>query len=121
MKQVKKMKVPTKAQIATTFKMVRGMLESVELDWPEKTSRDRILKHKTLKALIGTMLHPKTLIGATMGAKRGLETDLAVIADIKKFGSLPKAIEAHLADGRLPRTTTKRSHIERIRARSKST
>ena len=115
MKGPKKFSAPSPEELATAFQIVRGMLDSVELDWPQNTPQELILKHKTLKVLMGAMLHPKMLKGAAKGAKRNREADLAVIADIPKFGSLPKAVRGHMANGKLSRTTTERAHCDRIR------
>lgn len=115
MKPVKTKRAPTDADLAQAFENVRGMLSSVELDWPQETAKDRIHKHKILKILMGAMRYPKNLKGAALGSKRNLDADLAVINDIETYGSLPKAIKAHMESGKLSRTTTERSHYDRIR------
>lgn len=101
-------------EIDQGWKIVRGMIEAAE-DRIILTPRDRVIALKQIKYLVGILIRPPLLKGAEKGVSRNLAGDIAVIADIAKYGSLPKAVRAHLADGRLERNVTERSHIERIR------
>jgi hypothetical protein len=93
---------------------VQGMLEAAQ-ERPVRTAREKVIALKQIKILIGDLIRPPLIHGAKKGVKRNLAADLAVIADIPKFGSLPKAVRAHMRDGRLSKTTIERSHIERIK------
>jgi hypothetical protein len=110
----------TKKEIERGWKIVRGMVDDAEAR-PLRTARDRMIALKQIKHLVGMLIRPPALKGAAKGAKRGIEADLAVIADISKFGSLPRAVRGHMLDGRLSRNTMERSHIERIRTLKKHT
>jgi len=109
----------TKREIEQGWLIVQGMLD-VARERPVRTARDRVITLKQIKILVGNLIRPPMIHGARKGLKRNLHADLAVINDIKKFGSLPKAVRAHMRDSRLSKNTTERSHIERISLLKKS-
>lgn len=100
-------------EIDEGWKIVRGMIESAE-QRVILTLAEREAAFKQIKQLVGVLIQPPRLRGDR--GRVNVEADLAVIADIKKFGTLPKAVRGHMRDGRLSPNTTERSHIERIRA-----
>ncbi|WP_375048845.1 hypothetical protein [Bradyrhizobium sp. 8-10B] len=108
----------TLAEIDEGWKIVRGMIEAAE-QRVILTLADRETAFKQVKQLVGVLIEPPRLHGDRDRGRLNDLADLAVIADIPKFGTLPKAVQAHLANGRLSRGTTVRSHIERIRERKK--
>ena len=104
----------TSAEIELGWEMVREMVE-VASHRPTRTERERVGAMKTIKMLVGALYYLPQLKGAEKGVRRNLAADEAVIADIEKYGSLPKAVAAHIAIGKLSRGTTARSHTERSR------
>ncbi|WP_143278236.1 hypothetical protein [Bradyrhizobium sp. UFLA03-84] len=104
-------------EIDEGWKIVRGMIEAAE-QRVILTLADRETAFKQVKQLVGILIEPPRLHGER-GLKKDADVDAAVIADIPKFGTIPKAVRAYLANGRLSKGTTERSHIERIRERKK--
>jgi hypothetical protein len=113
----------SKAKVAEAMKIARGVFEGFEaraLAAKDSRARDRALH--TAKRMIGLMLESgrKKTWGAPKGKRNGGETDLQVIADEKRYGSIPKAVQAYMDDGRLPVRAIK-THVDRINKLKRAT
>ncbi|RXH15136.1 hypothetical protein [Bradyrhizobium guangzhouense] len=100
-------------ELDIAFQWVRSLLDALA-ESPLTTDRERYAALVSLKKAGGILTSGDTLTGNRPMAEAISPTDAAVIADVKKYGSLKKAVSAHFTAGKLSRHTQETSHYIRI-------
>ncbi|WGR67829.1 MULTISPECIES: hypothetical protein [unclassified Bradyrhizobium] len=100
-------------ELDIAFQWVRALLDALA-ESPLKTDRERYAALVTLKKAGGILTSGDTLAGNRPKGELISPVDAAVIADEERYGSLRKAVAAHVAAGKLSRHTQENSHYLRI-------
>lgn len=105
----------SKAEVEVGVQILRAAVEVFTeraLAARSAAARDRAIH--TIKKIFGLIdeAGQKRVWGRPKG-NRTNPIDLQVLADVQRYGSVPKAVKAYMADGRLPHRAPK-THIDRI-------